>query len=187
MVDETVTEQTPPESPPPPNPIVPPSRPQSRSKGSSTGRPRGRPPGSTSGAPRKPKKPERKDYRPPILGVFQLAAAPCILAGQALKQSAFIADAAAITMHAPPIAEAINDLANEDPQVAAVLDRLLVIGPYGAVLAAALPLAAQVITNHRASVLTVTQAFGAVNPEQLIATLVEEVSVNGDKAASPTG
>lgn len=180
------------EPPPPPNPIVPPvsnpsppPRSGSQSKRPTPPRPRGRPPGSAT----KPKKaPEQKDYRTPLLGIGQLAAAPCLLAGQALKRPEFIADGAAITTHTPPIADAINQLAHDDPQVAAILDRLLVIGPYGALLAAIMPLVAQIVTNHRKEVLPVTQAFGAVDPDVLISALIEtvEVSPNGDATSQTT-
>jgi hypothetical protein len=173
--------------PPKPNPIVPPPpRTESQSKRPSSSRPRSRPTGGSS----KPKKaPERKDYRTPILGIGQLAAAPCLLAGQALRRPELIADAAAITINTPPIADAINELAHEDAQVAAILDKLLVVGPYGALLAATMPLIAQIVTNHRASVLPITQAFGAVDPERLVATLVDniEVNPNGNSSSEPTG
>lgn len=188
-MDESVTDEMfrerddePVTGPLPPNPIVPPTRARGRPKRPS---PPPAPPRAPAAKP-KPKGKDRKDYKTPILGLGQLAAAPCLLAGQALRNPAFIADAAAVTMHTPPIAEAIDELANTDPQVAAVLDRLLVVGPYGAVLAASLPLAAQIVTNHNSKVLSVTQAFGSVDPEHLIATLVEEVSLNGDKESQPT-
>src|SRR3954467_14325974 len=105
-----------PPGPVPQNPLVPPTRSQGRSRKPS-------PPPASRPAPKpKPRGKERKDYKTPLLGIGQLAAAPCLLAGQALRDQAFLADAAAITIHTPPIADAIDELANTDPQVAAVLD-----------------------------------------------------------------
>lgn len=86
------------------------------------------------------------DYTDGILGLFQIPAMGLGLAGA--KNPVFAADAAAITAYAPGIAQALNQVAAEQPAVAAVLDRVLSVGPYGAVLAAALPLGLQLAANH---------------------------------------
>lgn len=80
------------------------------------------------------------DFRPGINGIFQLVAAPL----------AFTAplDAYAVATHGPNIAEALNDLAQERPEVAMVLQRILAVGPYGALLAATVPLVVQLLHNH---------------------------------------
>lgn len=108
------------------------------------GTPRKAPVGSskrTAKAPSAAKRPTSiTDYRPGLLGLAQLGA-------MALSFKA-PADAAAITYHAPPIAEALNDLAAERPEVAAVLDKILAAGPYGALIAAVLPLGLQLAHNH---------------------------------------
>lgn len=81
-----------------------------------------------------------KDYRPGIEGIGQLAAGALLFVAPA--------DGAAIMFHTPTIAQALNDLAQENPTVAALLDRLLQVGPYGALLAAVAPLAIQILVNH---------------------------------------
>lgn len=89
---------------------------------------------STSSRPKAP------DFRPGITGMFQLIAAPL-----AFTQPL---DSWAVTTHAPGIAEALNDLAQERPEVAMVLQRVLSVGPYGALLAATVPLVVQLLHNH---------------------------------------
>lgn len=89
---------------------------------------------STSSRPKAP------DFRPGINGMFQLLAAPL----------AFVQplDAYAVATHGPNIAEALNDLAQERPEIAVVLQRILAVGPYGALLAATVPLVVQLLHNH---------------------------------------
>jgi hypothetical protein len=99
------------------------------------------------------------DYRPGILGLFQLAAVPL-----AFKAPA---DAAAVTHHAPPIADALNDLARERPEVAAVLEKVLSAGPYGALLAAVVPLGVQLLHNHDLMPESVATGLGAT-PKRVI-------------------
>jgi hypothetical protein len=59
-----------------------------------------------------------------------------------------LADSLAVAEHGPNIASALDMLAAERPEVAAVLDRVLAVGPYGALIAAVAPLAMQVVANH---------------------------------------
>lgn len=101
---------------------------------------------------------QREDYRPRILGVLQLVALPL-----AFKAPA---DGAAVEMHAPNIAQALHDLAMEQPEVAAVLDRILKVGPYGALLTAVVPLLLQLAANHGA---VPAGIMGTVPPDVLLA------------------
>lgn len=110
---------------------------------------------STSNGPKRPRKKSGTDYREGIEGLLQLpAAALAVVGSQTDKQGhlthpEFLADASAIADAAPKIASAVSDLANDRPEVAAVLDKILKVGPYGALITAVLPLAAQILTNHR--------------------------------------
>lgn len=134
-----------------------------KADGSPRGKP-GRKGGSSSGTTtRRRREPARVDYKTPILGLFQLPAGVLAIAG--MQRPVFAADAAAITVHAPNIAQALDDLAHERPEVAAVLDRVLQVGPYGVLIAATVPLALQVLANHEA---LPQGALGTVPPAQLI-------------------
>lgn len=125
----------------------------------------------TTGSRRLPK--GATDYRPGLNGMLQMVCMPLVLAGTA--KPPLLADAAAITEYGPPIVEAVNDLAQEDPRLAAVLDRVLGIGPYGALLAAVLPLAAQLLANHKALPLALLKNLGARDPDLLLAKIQHDM------------
>lgn len=80
------------------------------------------------------------DYRPGINGIGQMLAFGISFGAPA--------DAAAIMVHTPGIAEALNNLAAVKPEVAAVLDRLMTAGPYGEIMMAVVPLVVQILCNH---------------------------------------
>ena len=105
------------------------------------GRPRTNP---TAPPPRKRAKPAPRqtapDYRGALRGITQLVAFPLAYVAPA--------DAFAVTHHAPPIADALHNLALERPEVAAVLDRVMAVGPYGALIGACVPLLVQLAHNH---------------------------------------
>jgi hypothetical protein len=116
--------------------------------------------------PKKSGRPAVPDYRPGILGITQVIAAPLMVAG--LKSPVLAADAAAITLHAEPLADALQATAEQVPQFAAALDKVLTVGPYGALLAAVLPLAVQVMANHRVIPEPAAHAMGAMTPDELM-------------------
>lgn len=97
------------------------------------------------------------DYRPGINNLGQMVAFGLSFAAPA--------DAAAIMVHTPPIAEALNNLAAVKPDVAAVLDRLMSAGPYGEIMLAVTPLIVQILVNHRA---IPAGLMGSASPEDLI-------------------
>lgn len=106
------------------------------------------------------------DYRGGVMGLLQVVSMPLMVAGA--KNDALLADAATISIHGPVIATALADLAAERPEVAAVLDRVMSAGPYGALIAAVVPLAVQIAANHRAVPGPVASALGAQDPADLV-------------------
>lgn len=147
-----------------------------RDKDTVTGKPRatprrpGRPKSTTSTGTTTPpprKRPGRPaaarattpDYRSTVLGLVQLVAFPLAYVAPA--------DSFALTHHAPPIADALHNLAVERPEVAAALDRLMAVGPYGALIGACVPLMVQLAHNH--GLVTESQAvtLGAVPKRQI--------------------
>lgn len=121
------------------------------------------------------------DYTQGIMGILQLpAAALGILGSQTNKEGQltrpeFLADAAVITKYAPDIATAVSDLANDQPQVAAVLDRVLKAGPYGALIGAVLPMAAQLLSNHN---VIPSGLMGTKSVNQVLQEAMEEAARN---------
>ena len=141
------------------------------------GRTTGRPPGRPPGVPNAPKGRREPDYRGGILGIMQLAAAPLAFT--------YPADAAAVITHAPPIADALHALALERPEVARVLDTVLAVGPYGAVIAAVLPLVVQLLHNHGVISVPMAVSLGATPKDEILAALGQSVpSANGSSGAA---
>lgn len=136
----------------------------------------------TSGVPGAPKRITGRskakggtDYRPGIMGMMQLPAGVLAFAGMSKPELA--ADAAVLTIHGPNVAEALNELAKERPEVAAVLDRVLSVGPYGLLIAAVMPMVLQILANH--GVLP-SGLLGTVPKEALLSYMAEEAQRNED-------
>lgn len=110
------------------------------------------------------------DYRAGILGILQIPAFALGAAGQ--LNPALALDGAAISMHAPGIAEALNELANDNPTVAAALDTILTAGPYGAIIGACLPLAFQIAANHKRIPDGMARSVGALPADEFEALLI---------------
>lgn len=122
-----------------------------------------------------------KDYQEQILGLFQLPAGALAVAG--MQNPVYAADARAVTIYAPGIAEALDQLAKERPEVAAVLDRVLAVGPYGIVIAAVTPLILQILTNHGR---IPPGTAGTVPPAELIADLMVEAQTGNGQPPDGT-
>jgi hypothetical protein len=101
-----------------------------------------------------------------------------------MQNPVYAADSRAVTIYAPGIAETLNTLAQERPEVAAALERVLTVGPYGAVIAATVPLVLQILTNHGR---IPPGTAGTVPAEQLIADLVQEAQAMQEAAGSGNG
>lgn len=87
------------------------------------------------------------NYRDGVQGLLQIPA--FILASAGRINPALEYDGIAVATFAPAIADAVHSVAVEEPRVAAVLDKILSVGPYGALLGALVPLAAQIAVNHK--------------------------------------
>ena len=103
------------------------------------------------------------DYAGALKGTLQTIGVPLALNPKTLP------DAAALAVHGPALAEAVGELAHEHAAVAAVLDRLMAIGPIGIALGAAVPLFAQVAVNHGVIPLELGRRLGAMDPAELVA------------------
>jgi hypothetical protein len=114
------------------------------------------------------------DYTPAVAGLLQLPAFALTFASR--YQPDLALDAMAISLHTPGIAVAVNAMAAEDEKIAALLDRILKVGPYGALLAAMTPLALQIAANHR--MLPANPDMGILSP----AALMEAVTPSEESA-----
>lgn len=122
---------------------------------------KGKPAAST---PRK-KKSFGTDYTEGVTQLLQIPAAVLGVVGMQTKSIPLVADAEIINQYAPHIGEAVNGLAQDRPEVAAALDRVLKAGPYAALIGAVVPMVTQLLANH--GVLPVG-AMGTKSPEQVL-------------------
>lgn len=97
------------------------------------------------------------------------------------------ADAGAISLHWPNIAEEGAKLAETNDAVARGIDALCNFGPLAGLIGAALPFGLQLAVNHHRLELAAARSLGVVDPEELARDFIEEVrrkaSVTGDVVA----
>lgn len=193
----TMTEEMPPAAPdvpqaPAPAPAAPaapagdPAAPWGRTP---SGRARSKPLSGRRGRPRKmrtsvigAKGSQRKapagrgptDYRPALLRMTTWVTLPLAFRAPI--------DAASIDHHVrgedtpenPGLARAVSNLAADQPQVAAVLDRILTAGPYAELAAAGIPLVMQLLVNHNRIPVAVAKKLGATDPAEIARQLAEQ-------------
>jgi hypothetical protein len=107
------------------------------------------------------------DYRQGVAALLQIPAFALGVVGR--YRPAYALDAAALTLHTPTLADAVHQTALSDERVAAILDRVLAAGPYGALLGALMPLALQIAANHKA--IPPVAELGILTPDQLVEAL----------------
>jgi len=86
------------------------------------------------------------------------------------------ADAAAIGQHFPPIAGELAKIADGSDVIAKPIDFLIEVGPYGALIAAGMPLVMQLMANHRLLKADMLMSQGVVPPELLEAQMKAQVA-----------
>lgn len=103
-----------------------------------------------------------------MMGIAQLGQGVCLMMG-------LHADAMTIGKFFPPVAKELANIADENESVAKPLDFLIKVGPYGALIAAAMPLVMQLAVNHKMADPLAMQGFGVVAPEVLEAQMKAEM------------
>lgn len=93
-------------------------------------------------------------------GILQLGQFGCLAFGN-------FADAGAIGVFGPPMANEAVKLANENPKVAKWTDILIEVGPYAGFVAAAIPFLAQLMVNHKVFKAEQFGNAGVMDPEML--------------------
>lgn len=154
------------------------------------GTPRAKPGAKTTAGPRlaaaprprkttRPAAPKRNepDYRPGILGLLQIPAMGLSMIGRQTKNPALQADGYALAMHAPGLAEALNQTAKAQPSVARALDTLMKAGPYGAIIGAMVPLVMQLAANHK--LMNPAPQMGIHDPADLVAASDQQMATMG--------
>jgi hypothetical protein len=139
--------------------------------------------------------PSPADFTEKIQGFLQgNIAGPLLGAGFALRNRALMADAAVIEEQAGPLASELNSLAQDNPQIAAIIERVTKMGPYGMLLQIGLTVVARVATNHRQELLPLTsRIFGAKPLDQIAGTKeqfeadIAKLFARANEATSPNG
>lgn len=118
------------------------------SAGSSTGGAAPKPPGKTRGAGGRPSAPGAR-YAESAAGLIDGIAMILAGAGAATQSAPLLADSVTFKNAKPELAPALGAIAVDVPMLAAVFDKVGAVGgPAGALIALALPLAAQLARNH---------------------------------------
>jgi hypothetical protein len=128
-------------------------------------------PRKATGAASKKANSAAPDYRMAIIGLGQLPIGVASMAARLVrddrKRMAIQLDAMTVKVHLPAVAEAVNSVAQDNAKVAAALDRIVSVGPYGEVIAAVAPILLQCMVNHGA--MEPNPAMGLLSPDELIA------------------
>jgi hypothetical protein len=103
-----------------------------------------------------------------LMGLAQLGQGVCLMAG-------LHADAMTIGKFFPPVAAEVANIADDNEAVAKPIDFIIKIGPYGALIAAAMPLVMQLLANHKVVDATTMHGYGVVPPEVLEAQMRAEM------------
>lgn len=114
-------------------------------------------------APRSTKSSSTPDYESAINGLLQIVSIPLAFTSPL--------DALAVAEHGPGLAAAAAQTARERPEVAAVLDKLTAIGPYGLLIGAMIPLAAQIAANHDVLPPAINKMLGVKSKDEMTAQL----------------
>ena len=107
------------------------------------------------------------DYQKGMARLLTMGVTALVVPG--MRSDPLMADAATLAIHGPALIEAIDDLAQDDPRIAGVLDRLLAVGPYAALATAVVTIGVQLAANHGAIPLPLAGTLGARDPERLAA------------------
>lgn len=92
-------------------------------------------------------------------GLAQLGQGLLIMGGQ-------FADAATVGRHFPNTARELATLADQYEQLAKPIDIIIQLGPFGALLAAGMPLVMQILANHK--VIDASSGLGGVVPPEML-------------------
>lgn len=108
---------------------------------------------ATASRPKSPAGSQHHRYQEGVSGLLQIPAMALSFVNPV--------DGFVVAHHTPPISKAVADLAVERPEVAAALDKVLAVGPYGALIGAVIPLAVQLAHNHGMIPESMATAMGA--------------------------
>lgn len=128
----------------PPDPDAPKPK---RGRPSAESKPRTRAASATTADTRTPQK-AAEDRAAGVAGIMQIAGGACLVAGQQGNSEALMCDAAVLGDFAQPYGEACASVAAANPAFARTLDKLISVGPFGALLTLTVQMGMQFASNH---------------------------------------
>jgi hypothetical protein len=148
------------------------------------GTPYKRNPNRGPASPRKRSSPNKKSG--PTMGERRAAAAQLIgipaaalgIAGQLTGSVPLVADAIVLSGSADSIGAAVAEVAEQQPALARVVDRIVQAGPYAALFAALTPVALQLAAHH---VPPLARIFGVQTADAVVRSAAEEAETAGDE------
>jgi hypothetical protein len=108
------------------------------------------------------------------MGLLQIPIMGMSMIGRQTKNPTLQADGMALAMHAPALAEALNETAKAQPSVGRALESIMKAGPYGAIIGAMVPLVMQLAANHK--LMNPAPAMGIHDPADLVAANNEQLA-----------
>jgi hypothetical protein len=125
----------------------------------------------------------KRDYTEGINGLFQLPAGALAIAAYQTNNVKLGAAALVITDHAPNIASATNEVAQEHEAFAKIVEWVLQVGPYGKLFAASLPMVVQLAVIFE----RIPAGFmGTVPAEAYVARFMAQQNGGGSGNGQPT-
>lgn len=113
------------------------------------------------------------DYTEGLIGLLQLAVTP--LALMAIQRPVYAADLATVMVHGDQLCAEVNALAQQYPEVEAVVERMCAAGPFGGILAAGIAIGVQCAANHG---LVPPGFMGSVQPGVMVQTFMNMQQAN---------
>ena len=112
-------------------------------------------------------KPPTVDYAAAAAGILGIGQMGLGIVGRITNRPALQLDAMALGLHTPALAEAAAETALESEWLASVLEKAMVVGPYGKWVAIGLGLTAQIAANH--GMVPAQPELGILDAEGLVA------------------
>lgn len=131
--------------------------------------------------PRKPKPSATPDFRPVLRETVGVASA--LLMGLGRVNRAFLADAAAVQLHAEPVVEAVNEVAKINEGVARLLSMSAPAVPYVMLGGALFQMGAQIAANHGVRIPLPGAVGGQVQDPSVLADAMEQQMMAAAAAA----
>jgi len=155
---------------PPPRKAEAPAEPKRRGRPPASEKARSAKTGATPIADTRSPEKAAEDRSSGVQGLVQIGAGALLVMGQRSNSEPLLCDAVVIAENAAPLGAACAEVAKVNPRFAKALDKILEVGPYGALVTVAFSVGMQVAANHGA---VPEGTAGTRTKKEILATLDE--------------